>query len=229
MGNLPNPQPNNVIFLVPAHRYIEPEVEEGLRMLESRGYRVGRMFGCSAIDQARCELAYLAMEAGREYLFWIDSDVAFRLSDVERLLSHREHVVCGLYRAKKDRVVICGDLLDVEGGAHFGRGGPGLQEIRYPPGGFTCVHRSVYEATGGEVVYNRQFGTPLKPWYLPMTIEDHDGPRYLSEDFAFGERVRAAGYPIYADFSLILGHIGNHTYRLPEGVQNTARLVQGAA
>ncbi len=35
---------------------------------------------------------------------------------------------------------------------------------------------------------------------------------YLSEDFAFSHRARQAGYKIYADSTIRLGHIGRYTY-----------------
>jgi hypothetical protein len=50
--------------------------------------------------------------------------------------------------------------------------------------------------------------SPLTPHHSPAAKQYW----YLSEDFAFSHRARQAGYKIYADSTIRLGHIGRYTY-----------------
>jgi hypothetical protein len=56
------------------------------------------------------------------------------------------------------------------------------------------------------------------PYFWPLVIETEvstpDKPRhwYLSEDFSFCHRARAAGYKIFADTTIRLGHVGRYVF-----------------
>ena len=48
---------------------------------------------------------------------------------------------------------------------------------------------------------------------MPMIQKDHDGtPMYLTLDFAFSQRVRDAGFKVFLDSRIILGHMGTKMY-----------------
>jgi hypothetical protein len=46
---------------------------------------------------------------------------------------------------------------------------------------------------------------------------------YLAEDFAFSHRARAAGFKIYADTTVRLGHIGRYAFSWEEAGTSTNR------
>jgi predicted O-methyltransferase YrrM len=72
--------------------------------------------------------------------------------------------------------------------------------------GFDAVRRSLDEC-------NRGFRMPLVPYFAPLVAADGRGdPWYLGEDFAFCERARQAGFPVQADTSIRLWHVGSYRY-----------------
>ncbi len=96
----------------------------------------------------------------------------------------------------------------------FGVGG-GLLEILYAATGFLHTRREVYDAIRqkcGLPVCNQQFGQPLVPYFMPAVIDTDKGPWYAADDFAFSHRARQAGYTIFADTTIRLGHIGRYAY-----------------
>jgi hypothetical protein len=77
--------------------------------------------------------------------------------------------------------------------------------------GFMLIHRSVFETLQGaypELAYQDDYWGTIGAYYHPLLA----GGRYLSEDYAFCERVRAQGIEIWLDPTLPLGHLGNYAY-----------------
>jgi hypothetical protein len=117
------PSPNErCIVLVPVAERLEPECERGLAELSRRGYPVRRMSGHAAIDQARSQMASDALAEGFEEIVWIDSDIGFEASAIDRLRAHGKSVVCGIYAKKAQRALACRVM-------------PGTKEIVFGEGG----------------------------------------------------------------------------------------------
>jgi hypothetical protein len=200
-------------ILVPAAGAIEPHCELSLRQLETLGYPVQRLYGFSAIDVARNRLATDALAGVYDEFMWIDSDIAFEPRAVERLRSHNLPVCCGLYPKKIERH-LASLLLPGTSEVVFGDGG-GLLEVKYAATGFLHTRREVYLEIirrGLAPTCNVHLGLPMIPFFLPMIVQDDAGQRYLSEDFAFCERLRHCGYRIFADTTIRLQHIGIYGY-----------------
>src|SRR4051794_40823024 len=200
-------------ILVPTARYIEPHCEFSLRQLEAQGYIVRRLHGFSQVDVARNRLAAEALADGFEELMWIDSDIAFEPSSVQRLRGHGLPVVCGLYPKKVEKEWSC-QFLPGQAAITMGKGG-GLVEILYAAAGFLLVRRGVFD----EIRRQQQLpechwrsGRPTIPFFLPLVVASGGVHSYLGEDFAFCERVRRCGLRIFADTSIRLQHIGMYGY-----------------
>lgn len=205
--------PSRCVVLVPVNEYIEPDCEHGLSELERLGYTVWRVYGCSAIDQARSQIATDALAKGFDELMWIDADIRFHPNAVGLLRSHNQPVVCGIYPKKRSRELVCNLLPDTKG-LVFGKGG-GIAEIRYAAGGFLYTQRQVYEEIAHHEklpTCNERFGRPTVPYFLPMIVPEGEGHWYLGEDFAFSERARRCGFSIYADTRFRLEHIGKYGF-----------------
>lgn len=201
------------IILVPANYGIEPECERSLGQLERRGYPVWRVPGFANIDQCRNEVATQALKRGFDEIFWIDSDVAFEPDAVNRLRAHELPLVSGIY-PKKGQRSLASRLLSETKEVQFGAGG-GLIEILYAATGFLHTRREVYETIQRQCelpTCNEQWGKPSVPYFMPMVIETDRGPWYLGDDFSFSHRARQAGYKIYADTTVRLGHIGRYAF-----------------
>lgn len=201
------------VILVPAMRYIEPHTDYTLRQLEALGYPVRRLFGFSQVDVARNRMAMDALNEGFDELMWIDSDIAFEPSSVARLRSHGLAACCGLYPKKGERMLSSSLAMGTER-IVLGAGG-GLVEIEHAAAGFLHTRRTVYEEIARRLALptcERSPGGPSVPFFLPMVVSDGDGHRYLGEDFAFSERLRQAGFRIFADTTIRLQHIGAYGY-----------------
>lgn len=213
---MPNSQ---CVILVPVYDAVELGCDDALRQLERAGYVVWRVPGFAAIDQARCRMASEALRQGFEELMWIDSDIQFEPAVIERLRAHNLPLVAGLYPKKGVRA-LASSLLPGTREITFGEGG-GLLEIRYAAAGFLHTRRQVYldiQRHAALPVCNEQFAQPLVPFFLPLVIESDvstpEQPRhwYLSEDFAFCHRARAAGHKIFADTTIRLAHLGRYPF-----------------
>jgi hypothetical protein len=211
------PDPSSCVILVPVATSIEPGCARGLFELERRGYPVWRIYGASAIDQVRSQMATDALAAGFEELMWIDSDMEFDADTVAQLRAHDLPVVCAIYAKKGLQELV----VHFEPGTRelvFGRAG-GLMEIKYAATGFLLTKRCVYEKiqiTEQLPTCNEQFGRATVPYFLPMISEDGGGYWYLGEDFAFSERARRSGFQIMADTRIRLGHIGRDSFSWEE-------------
>jgi hypothetical protein len=202
------------VVLVPVGSAIHRDCEAGLRGLENNGYAVRRVYGYSAVDAARNQMASDALRDGYDELMWIDSDTGFDPADVDRLRAHGLPLVAGVCALKGARGVACHVVPGTERLVFGARGG--LIPLHYAGTGFLLTHRRVYadiQHKLGLPTCNERFGSPLVPYFLPMVVPDGDGHWYLSEDYAFCERARRAGYDIVADTTLRLTHFGEYGYR----------------
>lgn len=216
--------PERCVILVPVGSHIEPACESALHELERRGYPVWRIRGYSAIDQGRNQLATDALAQGYEETMWIDSDIAFDPSAVDRLRSRNLPICCGVYPKKGKRELTI-HVLPGTDKLVFGRAG-GVTEIRYAATGFLHVRREVYETMQQRLklpVCNQRWNRPMVPFFQPMVQTEDWGDWYLAEDFAFSERARRSGFRIMADTSFRLGHIGSHSYSWEEAGIETRR------
>lgn len=205
--------PSRCVVLVPVGGHVERECEQSLRVLESRGYQVRRVFGYSAIDQARNEIASRALADGFDELMWIDSDMGFDPGDVDRLRAHGVPMICGIGAKKGARAVAC-HLLPDTGEVVFGKNG-GVLEILYAGTGFLHTRREVYERIAHHEklpVCNERFGAAVTPYFQPLIMPDGEGHWYLGEDFAFSERARRSGFTVLADTRIRLDHYGRHGF-----------------
>ncbi|MBI1246210.1 hypothetical protein GC197_00010 [bacterium] len=206
--------PNKCVILVPVGSHIERGCEAGLIELEKLGYPVWRVRGYAAIDQGRNQMATDAMRQGFEETMWIDSDVAFSASDVEKLRSHNVPISSAIYPRKGQRS-LASHVLPGTNKIKFGKNG-GLLEILYAATGFLHVRREAYQQIQTTLklpTCNESFGSPMIPFFQPMVIDDPKrGNWYLAEDFAFSERARQAGFQVYADTTIRLKHIGSYGY-----------------
>lgn len=149
-----------------------------------------------ANSQARAqnEIAaqFLASEA--EYLFLTNDDHNYPPDTLTRLLSHGLPVVSGLYlrRSLPFEPVMFGT--QNERGyvqtKHLSPGETGLVKVKACGGGCLLIHRSVLERTAA-------------PWWELATLE----PDLVSEDVSFSKKAREAGFDIYIDLNVRVGHI----------------------
>jgi len=199
------------VIVVPVYGHIEPACEDGLREAERAGYMVWRRSGGAAIDVARNRLATMALDQGFEEIFWVDSDIAFEVSAIDRLRAHEAPLIAAPY-PKKATPAFSFHFA----GRHLTLGDAGgVIEVDFASTGFLCTRREVYErmiALHRLPRCNEVFGDPFYPFFQPRIIELGTGHWYLAEDFAFSHRARECGYRVLYDLSVRIWHIGTYAY-----------------
>ena len=144
----------------------------------------------------------------------LDSDIAFSAESVDRLRSHDVTIVGGVY-PQKGRRRLCMNPLVLPATITFGAEG-GLVEVAHVATGFLLTRRAAYEDIQRHYDLPRcGEGAPANPariipfFHSIIDGNKEKGFRYLSEDYSFCERARAAGHKVHADR---IGHVGAHEY-----------------
>lgn len=154
----------------------------------------------SIVAEARNIAVERAQEAEADYLLFLDSDMLFPQTILHRLLLHRKDVVGAVYTKRVPPFDLLGTVLPGTNPP----GADGLVEMQRLPTGCLLVRMAVFEAL-------------KRPWFRFET--DEETGSILGEDYAFCDMARAAGFSLWADFSLSqeIGHIGQTVYHLPVG------------
>jgi GT2 family glycosyltransferase len=138
-----------------------------------------------------------------DYLMWIDSDIIFTPNDFFRLLNHRKDIVGGLYLMENGLQFPVVEKWDEE---YFQKNGTfqfmekdevankkGIFEVAYNGFGFLLIKKGVFE----KIPY---------PWFAPKMLKIGNCEDFPSEDVSFCLRARDAGFKIYTDPNVIVGH-----------------------
>ena len=181
------------------------------------------LFNDADIGRARSRGAtYFFEQTTADVCLWIDSDIDFRDEDALTICRQAEEygIVAGVYPTRRASQAVPASRLLFDHPYTFGPD-PTPQPIKWAGGGFVAVAREVYgalvveDADCRQVLHADDKTLRMRPFYLPMVgLNDDGGLMYLSEDWAFSERARLAGYPSYANCAVELAHIGVYRYTL---------------
>jgi hypothetical protein len=158
---------------------------EGTRFIQGRNASLARSLNILAED-------FLSHD--EEYMFLVDDDQLFPPDTLTRLLAHKKDIVGGIYLRRGfpfEPVVF--DHASDSGRVrpHFlNKGETGLVPVKALGMGCLLLHRRVLE-------------TMKKPWWALATIE----PDLISEDLTFCRDARNAGFEIWCDLDVKVGHI----------------------
>ncbi len=164
---------------------------------------------CGVIQMGRDGVLDAFLKGDCQKLFWIDSDMVWTPDDFLKLLA----------MSTKVDVVGCAYPAKVEGPTTFyadfaanRQVGPyGLQEVRGLGLGFTIMDRSVCEnlASKAPRVKDSLNG---REQAAVFRVDIFNGER-RTEDMAFFADIRDAGYTVWMDPEIELGHIGDKVWR----------------
>jgi hypothetical protein len=183
------------------------------------------------IQQARNQLAEVAVDEGSHYLLFIDSDMRFPKDALIRLLAHDVDVVGANYatRGFPPQFVAINTRTVPE--AHKGDmrsnrlptfdDSTGLERAHAIGGGLTLIKAKVFEHLP-------------KPWYNTVSVDDGT---VIGEDVWFCRLLEDAGIDVWVDHDLskAVGHVGGFTFetthaaeiwRTAEEAQNESGHVQ---
>lgn len=156
--------------------------------------------GTLIFDQ-REKLALMALDAGADYILWIDSDMRFPCDAVDRMVNHNLPIVAANYSTRRLplRPVAA---LDPTGKHyhHTVRGSSKIELVAHVGMGFMLVKREVFEKTP-------------RPWFLMRVGDDIPGG-LEGEDVYFCRKAAEQGFPTFVDdmVSQQVRHIGAFEY-----------------
>jgi hypothetical protein len=162
--------------------------------------------GCSVVSWARSCIADAFLKSSHSHLIWIDADIVWTLDDFFRLVSlSAVHDVVGATYPFKKLPLTC-VVNHVGEPRQYTVNGLGCVQVKSMGLGFTIVSRRVMEAVA--------VGKPSRKdpidgkMHVDMFRIDHEG-----EDIAFFTDVRKAGYDVWLDPSISVGHWGSMIYK----------------
>ena len=136
-----------------------------------------------------------AMEAGVDYLMFIDTDVVFPVEAIPKLIAHDKDIVGGMYNLKQDEPVTTIKLWNDDRSEFRAlKDEPlpaGLFRVAALPTGFMLVKASVFER--------------LSFPYFPCDFGQ-------GEDVSFCLKAQEAGIEVWCDPTIQIKHIGNKAY-----------------
>lgn len=129
-------------------------------------------------------------------IFWIDSDIAWNPADFLRLYESDKDVVTGVYLIADGSITSCMTEQYPSGiPTHLMYDSRGLHEIGGAGFGFIAIKYGVFESIS-------------RPWFICMPQEVAPGIiDTVSEDISWCIKVRQAGFKIFMDTEVRVGHI----------------------
>ena len=202
-------------------RFADAAREAGVELVN------GVVVGDALVSRSRSIVASAFVRSDCDILLTIDSDIIFRAQDALTLCRKAmdKYLVGALYMTRnlESQPAL---MLRPYRKVVFGNNA-NLVEAEFLSTGFMAVHRSVFEKLKEGLPHchqgwkNQGMDTSFWPFYMPYTIPwEGDGHMYLSEDWAFVQRAKEAGFTPWLDPSIRVGHIGTYTYTLEDLIRS---------
>jgi len=140
--------------------------------------------------------------ADYDYILLTDSDVLFEYEDFEKLLEADKDCITGIYRMTNGRYCALPyqlpydsvDWLSKEQVVDLRNRKVGPIEVWHSGLGFTLIKKGVLEKM------------PL-PWFTGSTVILDEKEKYCGEDVYFFNKVRNAGFKVWAHPDVVVGHL----------------------
>jgi glycosyltransferase involved in cell wall biosynthesis len=177
--------------------------------------QIGSICGCSVVSRARNLLAQDLLESECDFLLFIDSDINFEPDDIFRLMAWgtdpKKGIVAAVPRTRsEDKVYIA--TLDHDENNDLTMNNMGLVRAARVATAFMLVRREVFVTLDGMHpewrYYDKRSDRTVSCMFdFQMTEEG-----YVGEDFLFCDRAREAGFEVWIDPTITLGHMGVQEY-----------------
>ncbi len=198
----------------------------------SQGYEINLFTNTdSLITRARNNAVATFLDGNWDYLFWVDSDIAFEASQFFRILEADRDIAAAGYPLKRlfipeEKTKLTGRELEasmlryaisLEGKVDVPK--DGFVPVKEAATGFMCIKRAalvMMAAYYPELKYQSDqelLGAPASPNHYLLFDTMVENGRYLSEDYAFCRRAKPLNYEIWLDLNSELTHIGPYEFR----------------
>lgn len=206
---------------VPIYHNVDPHYHACMGELrqcnQANGITIYEHVGDSLVSRARNHITRKFLESDCTDLLFIDSDLVFDLRQIQRIMSHDEDMVAGIYFKKSEGSPQMVNNLFPQ--VQFQENG--LMEGKYAGTGFLRIKRRVFELMIQE--FGKDIWYMLDPdhkqkeydfWHCGRYIYPDGLVRYLSEDWWFCQRWLDIGGKLWIDRNIVLKHSGNAIYPL---------------
>ncbi len=210
------------------YRYPQAEFVMSTIQLVDHCKRVGQplyyraMRGDALIERTRARAAtHFLKDTNYDVLLQVDDDIGFSPDDAVQVAEQAVEygIVCGVYLTRHRTAGVPTSYLEPGQSVRFFSGDPTPVEIRWGGGGFMAVHRRVFERLAEDQPLCHE-GEELEhyPFYQTAVVPDpvSGKPILLSEDWAFCERARRAGFGVWANPNVRLTHFGGSAFTLED-------------
>ena len=147
---------------------------------------------------------------------FIDDDIRFSTADLDLLVrscEYTESIACGMY-VTRDTIRATPALALFPGqSVTIGPSG-GRVEIKYGATGFMAIHRRVVETLAEMLPMVYSGPRFFHPFFHDILVETPIGTEMLSEDYAFCHIAREAGFKVWLEEKIALGHIGEYAFEV---------------
>lgn len=146
------------------------------------------------IVSARTFCAQEAIDTGATHLFFIDSDMMFPPDTLERLLAHDKDIITVEYSRRKLPIESVTQPLTKKSDTD-------LYKAKVIGGGCLLIKTDVFKNPNME-----------KPWF--NFGRGSDGMVVIGEDTWFARTAMDAGYDVWIDPTIKVGHVGEYVYEM---------------
>ena len=191
-----------VLLGMPCVKEIPTKTVISLLRTVQKGYVEPMIVQGSLVYDARDEIAKYAVDAGYDYVLYVDSDMVFDSEHLKQLMAHDADICTALYVTRRgdNKNVIYSDV---------------ITRRRFPKREPKLIHDE--ERSGYARISACGFGFCLiKTSVIKSMLKRYKSlfePKWgVGEDIAFCIRARKCGYRIFTDRSVKVGHIGEVVY-----------------
>ena len=211
----------NVGLGICTHRDVKAQVFDTLIMAKAcpdPHIEILRMVGDALITRSRSKMASMFQASNMDILWLIDDDIVIDMLDLTRMMWQMwkdDLDIFGAPYVLKSETEKCFAIMTLEDKGSFpaGKGAP-IQEIRYLSSGCMGIRKRVFKKLieTGVVHLCHESKDPYYPFFNELEYNLNGKWINLSEDWALCQRARDAGFKVYCDFSVKVGHIGTIIY-----------------
>lgn len=182
---------------------------------QKHGFQIhlSHLSGCSIITRARNSLVNQFMESDCTDLLFIDADINFTAQDILRIMAVAtdKDIVAGPYpRRAKDQMFFADIYYNEHGGIELTE--EGLMRVNRIGTGFMFIRRHVLETLKEKHPEWKYWVDVEKKHHYAFFDFSLTPEGYMGEDYLFCDRARDAGFAIYVDTDINLGHFGSTEY-----------------
>jgi hypothetical protein len=204
---------------------------------QKHGFEIhlAHLSGCSIITRARNSLVNQFLESDCTEMLFVDADINFTHQDVLRImaLGSDKDILAGAYpRRAKDQMFFADIYYNEHGGVEITE--DGLLRLNRIGTGFMFIRRHVFETLRDKHPEWKYWVDVEKKHHCSFFDFAVTPEGYMGEDYLFCDRACEAGFKVYIDPDINLGHFGSTEFTgnfgqqvLRPMIENTLKQLHG--